>query len=241
MSARAQFAVRKQGSIASGNWSTRTLTIDTDTATATVSRRNHPNNLLYHSLEVKVVQMWPRYLPETLDDDYTGLQAKMTLRIVGKEVPVPLFTADDEAVVNTSTLSWSAAAAAHAAGAGSRSASGYPSCETSLIKSPVTSDFAFTAGDSRKKSRPLRQDSDSELYEVWMVRFTAIEAYEAAVTLFGCLRNSDGSPRKVYGDHFAVDLATVKQAWAEYHGLKPTTPVKPSNQLSKDPVTASGN
>lgn len=201
MSRRAQFAVRKQGTVASGSWSTRTLTIDTDTCTVTVSRHNHPNNVLYHSLEVKVVQMWPRFRPDMLDDDYQSLKAKMTLRIVGKEVPVPYFSADDAAVVNTSSLSTP-----------SRSAGGNPD---SVLSN--SADFAFIAGDTSKKSRPLQIQDGDELYEVWMLRFTSIESYEAAVTLLGCLKNPDGSTKKVYGDHVAVDMTAVKSAWAARH------------------------
>lgn len=237
MSHRAQFAVRKQGSIASGSWSTRTLTVDTDTATATLSRHNHPNNVLYHSMEVKVVQMWPRFVPDVIDDDYNSLKAKLTLRIMGREVPVPFLSADDAAVTNTSSLS--SFALANTAAPPGRADGAADDCDP---LSTMQTEFSFTAGDSRKKSRPLKQDEESQLYESWMIRFTAIEAYEAAVALLGNLRNPDGSIKKVYGDHVAVDLAAVKEAWAVHHGLKPSAAaaVPLTAQLSMGSVSASG-
>ncbi|KPA74434.1 hypothetical protein ABB37_09126 [Leptomonas pyrrhocoris] len=201
MSYRAQFAVRKRGTSAPGRWSTRILTIDTETATVTISRHNHPSNVLYHSLKVKVAQMWPRFKPTELDDDYESLDAKMTLRIIGAEVLVPIFIEDDDDVASgtpsSSQPTTKKAAAPHGDGA-------VPNIEK----------FAFTAGDSSKKSRPLRGDAIDGLYEVWLIRFTSIESYEAAVALLQRLRSEDGGVRNVCGDHVAGDLAAVRRALA---------------------------
>ncbi|KPI88072.1 hypothetical protein ABL78_2848 [Leptomonas seymouri] len=194
MSYRAQFAVRKRGSVARGSWSTRVLTLDTESGTVTISRRNHPDNVLYHSLKVLAVQMWPHFKPGGVGDHYESLETQMTLRIVGTEVPVPCFSFSDATAANT------------------------PSLATLVTDGPATlvdtTQFAFIQGDTKRKSRPLRGDMVDGPYEMWMIRFTSIESYETAVALLQRLRNYDGSVKRVLGDHVAEDLVAVKRAWA---------------------------
>lgn len=205
-SLRVQFPVRKRGSMGFNNWSTRTLTIDTDTATVTISRQNHPNNIFYHALQVRVVQMWPRFRPEEISDDYLSLKAKMTIRVIGLEVPVPYFDASEAAFTNTSSFS-----TAPVIGLSTNTT------DTAAVP-PNIADFSFIAGDYTKKSRRLKSGVVDGLFETWVLRFTSIESYEAAVRVLACLRNPDGSIRKVYGSHVETDLAEVRRAWATRHG-----------------------
>ena len=224
---RAQFAVRKQGTMFNGRWSTRTLTVDTATATATISRHNHPNNVLYHSIRVRYVQMWPRFDADAIDDDYNSLKAMMTMRIFGTEVPVPLFSFNDAAVANASLSPTSSAAAR---------------TTSSETASTLSADYAFIAGDPKKKSRPLLTSMEDNLYEVWVIRFTTIESYEAAVQLLGSLRNYDGTLLKTFGMHMAEDLAAVKCAWAAHFGYPNDTaactvsPPPPQQQQQQPPT-----
>jgi hypothetical protein len=219
---RAQLPVRKQGSFATGSWSTRTLTIDTDTATVTISRRNHPEHVFYHSLEVKIVQMWPRFQPDQISDNYFSLKAKMTIRILGTEVLVPYFDTNDAAVTNTSSLS-------------STPAEYLALNPNTPPLPPHVAEFAFIGGDYRKESRPLRSKVVDDLYEAWVLRFTSIEAYEAAVRLLACLRNRDGTLKRVYGSHVEADLAEIKRAWAAEHGLRAAVTAQ---QVSRESMPA---
>lgn len=99
MLARVQLDCLEQGSLDSTNWSTRTLTIDTHTATLTISRCNHPANMFYHTLKLSTVQLWPHFCADATHDDFNSIEAKRTLCIFGTTAAVPDFTEEEVALV----------------------------------------------------------------------------------------------------------------------------------------------
>lgn len=96
---RVQFDCLKQGSIDSGSWSARSLTIDLRTRTITISRRSHPEVVLYHSLEPTNVQEWPNFCRETITERFSSAEAKRTVCILGTTAAVPAEREGEAALV----------------------------------------------------------------------------------------------------------------------------------------------
>lgn len=175
---RVQITCEKQGRNDTGSWSTRVLTIDVATATLTVSRHHHPNNLLYHSIQLRDVQQWPHFPHSVIDDDYNSLHAKRTLVVLGIEVPVPSFSCEE--------LEAGGPHEDHAAHTPLPNAHGTDAVSDTSASSG--SPYAFMTGDSSKHSRPI----ESGGYDSWAVRFTTQEAYDTAVAVL----------RRMHGVHF---------------------------------------
>lgn len=82
-----QIQVQKQGSIDETHWSERTLTIDVPTETATISRREHPDDTYHHSMRVLGIQKWADMKATNSGHGHDSLEAKMTLHLMGVKVP----------------------------------------------------------------------------------------------------------------------------------------------------------
>ncbi|KPA74430.1 hypothetical protein ABB37_09124 [Leptomonas pyrrhocoris] len=220
LSQRAQIPVLKQGRVEKGNWSTRILTIDIATATVTISRNDHPNNVLYHSLKVTKVQLWPRFGQECIESAITSLKAKMTLRIAGKVVPVPEFSQE----VTTVTEDTMGHLTDESEVTATRSAESESPVQQSLPSpsqhsaggtSPVNnSPFAFSAGDCTKKSRALSEFAEGEA-DAWMIRFTTFKSYELALVLLQRMSRSTVVGKPLFGPHVVEDFVAVRAAWAQ--------------------------
>ncbi|AIO00815.1 hypothetical protein LPMP_312280 [Leishmania panamensis] len=198
-----QFAVLKQGALESGSWTQRVLTIDTTTDTVTISRKQHSKNLFYHSLEVLHVQMWPRYKACEVAPQFNSLKAKMTLRIFGKQVPVPKMSVEE------------VTAAEVAAMIRLPSVPSSISLDASLnIERPPA---AAPLHSEKLKPRPsaAAASTGDDLCDSWMVRFSSIDSYELAVLLLSNMRNKEGKRKRLFGHHVLTDLECVKKAWNE--------------------------
>lgn len=217
-----QIPVLKQGVWEKGNWSTRILTIDVATGTATVSRHKHPKNILYHSIQLDLVQMWPHFTQRDLEDYIRSINAKMTLRLIGKVVPVPDFS--NRHLVNFRP----AAAAPPATTAGTASAAGSPSQPTSKTSAAsgaavpsaeipsISTDYGFIAGDCTKKRRHV--ETTAVVSEAWMLRFTTYQSYELALMLIAAMKNEKGQPKQLLGNTADHDLDVIRQAWVREGG-----------------------
>lgn len=86
----------KQSTHNTDSWSTRVVTVDRLSGTLTVSRHRHPSDVFYHSLRPTVVQTWPHFSTETMNDDFYSTEAKLTLCILGTVASVPDFAAAEE-------------------------------------------------------------------------------------------------------------------------------------------------
>jgi hypothetical protein len=228
-SQRAQVPVLKQGRIETGSWSTRVLTIDVASGTVTISRHNHPNNVLYHSLHVSQVLMWPHFGQKSLEDPINSLNAKMTLRIVGKVVPVPQFSAEVTTTIaeenavqllcNTTVTASTATVTpeeTHATPSTGSSAPPNTSNSTS-VKSPY---FTFTVSDSAKKSRSTPEGAHGEKNEAWMIRFTTFKSYELTLALLQTMSNAGVTRKQLFGPQLLEDFMKVKKAWGQYRGIE---------------------
>lgn len=219
---RLQVPVQKRNTKWPSEWSTRVLTIDVFTGTVTISRHNHPENVLYHSIEVECAQMWPCFNPRTIRNDYRSLEAMMTIRLLGREVPVPLFVLDGTVMVEASSFSSTPARRTASAGDTPR----------------TPRDFSFTSGDPTMRNRPLRRDAVDGDCEAWMLRFTSLESYEAALKILETLQYPDGTLRRVFGARGIQDLTLVRQAWAARHAPRPIEAAKRTDGgLKEQPET----
>ncbi|KAK7201507.1 hypothetical protein NESM_000214500 [Novymonas esmeraldas] len=203
MSKAIQFVVLKQGSIESGNWTQRVLTIDTKSNTVTISRKQHPSDVLYHSLEVVRVQTWPRYKASDMAGQFNSLKAKMTLRIFGKQVPVPK--------VNVEVVT--AAEVAEILRVPSVPSGISLDASLNIERPPAAS--AVIPSKVKKAPAASAADTSDDLCDSWMIRFTSIDSYELAVMLLRNMRNKDGKRKRLFGDHVATDVECIKKAWAD--------------------------
>lgn len=224
-----QIPVLKQGVWEKGNWSTRVLTIDVATGTLTISRRNHPNNVLYHALQVTQVQLWPRFGQARTESPINSLDAKMSLRVVGEIVAVPHFSVggatvtDDTAVAsltNMYAVTQSATAAANVeAGSAAVPVEVAAPSHTPETKQTMQSHFAFTASASSKKSRSLTAGSHGKS-NAWMLRFTTFKSYELAVVLMQAMCSTEAEREQLFGPHLHADFVAVKKAWSRHKGIE---------------------
>ncbi|GET91251.1 hypothetical protein, unknown function [Leishmania tarentolae] len=203
MSKAVQFSVLKQGSLEQGSWSQRVLTIDTKSNTVTISRKHHAEHVFYHSLEVVYVQMWPRYKASELGGHFNSLKAKMTLRIFGKQVPVPKMTVE---AVTTAEV-------AEMIRVPSVPSSISLDASLNIERPPVAA--ASPSHRLKERHSVTEGGTHDELCDSWMVRFTSIDSYELAVMLLRNMRNKEGKRKRLFGDHVFEDLERVKKAWEE--------------------------
>ncbi|KAG5471467.1 hypothetical protein LSCM1_01556 [Leishmania martiniquensis] len=207
-----QFSVLKQGSLESGSWTQRVLTIDTASDTVTISRKHHPEHVLYHSLEVVHVQMWPRYKASEMAGHFNSLKAKMTLRIFGKQVPVPKMAVEEVTAAEVAEMIRVPAVP-----------SGI-SLDASLNIERPPAAVATPSLKVKQHSSAAAASTSDDLCDSWMIRFTSIDSYELAVLLLRNMRNSEGKRKRLFGDHVMSDLECIKKAWAEASkGSKPVS------------------
>ncbi|KPI88070.1 hypothetical protein ABL78_2846 [Leptomonas seymouri] len=202
-----QIPVRKQGAWERGNWSTRVLTVDVATATLTVSRRHHPNNVLYHSMQLDAVQMWPHFKQRNLTDSIHSIQAMMTLRLIGRVVPVPEFS---------SRRGLTPASVETAQSALPSETSKVPTAALGIYPSSLVSRYAFTAGNRSKEPRLLGTWFGSK--EVWMIRFTAYQSYELFLELVRAMSHEKVHRAPLLGSAAEHDLDVIRTAWVKNGG-----------------------
>ena len=218
-----QIPVLKQGVLEKSSWSTRILTIDVATATVTISRKNHPKNVLYHSMMLDLVQMWPHFAQSDLESCMQSMNAKMTLRLIGKVVPVPDFSSRRFHTSASMTAKGKTAATANAASATAASTPSQPSSTISarasaaaLLDTAAAGNYRFTPCD--KKKRPRSVDRGVPVEEVWMIRFTAYQAYELALVLIDAMRDASGKPKHLLVRTAEHDLEVIRKAWIQSGG-----------------------
>ncbi|KPA74433.1 hypothetical protein ABB37_09125 [Leptomonas pyrrhocoris] len=207
---RVQIPVLKQGAIKNGAWSTRVLTIDVATATVTISRHNHPNNILYHSLRVERIQMWPRFAQSSITENFNSLEAQLTLRMMGEVVAVPKFSGE-------------ASTAMEGGGdAPQQMPSSLSSPATSALISPNTAaapaGFSVTNSGSAKQSRPLTS-SMNWMSDAWFIQFTTFESLELAVRLLLRMRNKESVEVRQFCPYAEEDLKRIKTAWMKQRSV----------------------
>lgn len=146
----------------------------------------------------------------------------MTIRLLGREVPVPLFVLDGTEIVEASSFSSTPARRTASAGDTPR----------------TPRDFSFNLGDPTMRNRPLRRDAVDGDCEAWMLRFMSLESYEAVLKILETLQYPDGTLRRVFGARGIQDLTLVRQAWAARHGPRPTKAAKRTDVgLKEQPET----
>ncbi|CAC9520838.1 hypothetical protein conserved [Leishmania donovani] len=200
-----QIAVRKQGTYERGRWSTRILTIDVDAGMVTISRKSKPQDVLYRSLHVQKVEMWPRYSPYAIEGSYDSLKAKMVLCITGTEVTL---TNHGSSVGNFLRSNIGSLISASIAAENS-AWSAKPSKRVGLKE-------VFSKRNPMFATIPSNSAATDSSTITWLIQFTSIESYELAVMLFMRFKNEGGSRRKVFSNNVAADLACVKEAWVNH-------------------------
>ncbi|CBZ29302.1 hypothetical protein, unknown function [Leishmania mexicana MHOM/GT/2001/U1103] len=198
-----QFSVLKQGSLDAGSWTERVLTIDTKSDTVTISRKHHPEHVFYHSLEVAHAQMWPRYKASEISGRFNSLKAKMTLRIFGKQVPVPKISVE---AVTTAEV-------AEMIRVPSFPSSISLDASLNIERPPVAA--AMPSHKLKERHAATATSSNDDLCDSWMIRFTSINSYELTVMLLRNMQNKEGKRKRLFGDHVLQDLERVKKAWDE--------------------------
>ncbi|KAG5497693.1 hypothetical protein JKF63_03959 [Porcisia hertigi] len=215
MSKAVLFSVLKQGSLDRGSWTQRVLTIDTQSNTVTISRKGHPDYVLYHSIEVMHVQMWPRYRASEMAGRFNSLNAKLTLRVFGKPVSVPEISVGEV----------TAAAVAEMIRAPNVARSISVEASLNVGRPPG----ATVSQPQKRKPRSLvaASKTSDDLLDSWLVRFTSMESYELAVLLLCNMRNKVGKRKRLFGDHVLDDLEYVRRAWVEEtQKIEPVSDVK---------------
>lgn len=202
-----QIPVLKQGAWDKGSWSTRILTLDIATGTATISRRSHPKNILYHAMELELVQMWPHFAQRDLEDYINCMESKMTLRLIGKAVPVPDLSTRQ--VVTETALAAAGAAGPHVPESSHSSAA-------AGSKTSRSGDYRVIAGDGSKQQRSV--DAKRRSDEVWMIRFTTYQSYELALVMVSAMRGANGQPGHLLSTQAERDLRVIHSAWMRCGG-----------------------
>lgn len=181
MSNRVQMECAKQGSIDATKWSSRVLTVDTNTSTLTISRRGHPENLFYHSLKPSIIQLWPYFYADATHDDFYSVEAKRTLCILGTVAPVPDFVVEEVALVGIPLP---------------LSTTDVP-LETAMQVQAV--DYAAHRGGAVEK----RRENTAGTRDAWVLRFDSKVSYDVVLKMLGGmpgLRFVGKSARKDTGD-----------------------------------------
>lgn len=200
-----QIAVRKQGLYERGRWSTRILTIDVNAGTVTISRKGKPQEVLYRSLHVQRVEMWPHYSPYAIESSYDSLKAKMVLCITGTEVSLTNHSSSVSTFLRSNIGSLISASITADNTAWSEKPSKHLGLKDVFSKkNPILSPAPSSAGATDNPTI------------TWLIHFTSIESYELAVMLFMRFKDEGGSRRKVLWNNVAVDLECVKEAWIKH-------------------------
>jgi hypothetical protein len=160
-----QIFVLKQGSKQKDSWSSRILTIDTATATATVSRRNQPSKVLHHTIRVNEIRKFPNVDLVHTKVNPNSIEAKWTLCLLGYKAPVPkLETARRVQKVD-----------AHHNRKHDGAAEDKPSSESS--------DSVSNSDKHAKKSPVSKRKGGAEVLDHWLIQCTSQDTYDLAVKL----------------------------------------------------------
>ncbi|GET91250.1 hypothetical protein, unknown function [Leishmania tarentolae] len=194
-----QMVVRKQGIYERGRWSTRILTIDVDAGTVTISRKRMPQDVLYRTLRIQNVTLWPHYSPHAVQNSYGSLKAKMVMCVTGTEVPLPNHGSSVGKFVRSNIESFISASITAENSAWSPNHAKQVERKDAVSKNPL---LPRVSPNSSPESSTI----------TWLIQFTSIESYELAVMLFMRFKNEDGSRRRVFSGNVTADLACVKEA-----------------------------
>ncbi|KPA74443.1 hypothetical protein ABB37_09130 [Leptomonas pyrrhocoris] len=78
-----EFVVVKQGSIKSGNWTQRVLSLHPNLGLAAITSKDAQDDKLYECVRVANVQVWPQYQGKHIKESYQSTEAKLTVRAKG--------------------------------------------------------------------------------------------------------------------------------------------------------------
>lgn len=168
MSQQAQIFILKQGSWQKDSWSSRILTVDTNTATATVSRRSQPSKILYHTLHVTEFRKFPHVDLAHTKVDPDSIEAKWTLCLLGNKVPVPQL---DTEMVNDA-VPYQKENIDHAEPTSAREK-----------QSPDSADTPTSANKSVKKTNSRMRKAGQKACEQWLIQCTSPDTYDLVVKL----------------------------------------------------------
>lgn len=79
-----QFVIDKQGILLKSTWTSRVLTFDPEYRCVYLSRRDHPEQLCYHRMQVTSIQAWPEYDPKRVRDPPDSAAAKLSFCVTGE-------------------------------------------------------------------------------------------------------------------------------------------------------------
>lgn len=164
MSHQAQIFVEKQGSMQKSSWTSRILTLDTATGTATVSRKNNTSKVLHHTLRINGLCTFPHVDLAGSKIHPDSAEAKWTLCLLGCKAPVPDLNTEDVAVVDPYTSGGNA---------------------HREKQSSASSDATPAPTPTRKSRRGSMAGSStaSEVADHWLIRCTGQDTYDLAVKL----------------------------------------------------------
>lgn len=198
---RVQFDVLKQGSVDSGSWSERVLTIDTRTRTMTISRRGHPEVLLYHAVQPATVQEWPHFCREVIADTFHSREAKRTVCILGTTAAVPEGRRREAALVGI-PLPFSSSSRSSRGSAATPSPSASPALSFQLAErsplTPLDSPSTTAAAETTSPVEGCRREKFG-CFDSWVLRFPSRISRDVAVQM---LRSMSGV--KFSGDPVSV-------------------------------------
>ncbi|KAL7698311.1 hypothetical protein N2W54_002119 [Lotmaria passim] len=217
MAAPVQIPCRKQGIYKQGNWSARILTVDTATGTVAVSRKNRPNVVYYHAMQVKKVQMWPHFSREHIVGNFNSLRkSQLVLRLVGVETPAsgmrPAAPGNAAAIVQQHRSAFAPQPATHneESSSDAEELPASPSRDAGMMSSPTT-----------------KQGKGRQVY--WMLRFETLLNYEAAVLALLSMKRPDGQPLKLFtSSNVQGDFNRIKRAYEINQGIAPDVTKMPA-------------
>lgn len=178
-SSRVQMECLKQSTHSADSWSTRVLTLDTATATLTISRHHHPDNVFYHSLTPSAVQTWPHFSRELVNDDFYSKEARLTLCVLGTVAAVPDFR-EEEVALLAIPMPPATAVSTEVTETAFPPPDYTPAMAAPHTAVGVTDTAAATAMGKMRKEKP-------GTFDAWVLRFTTKAAYVVALQVVGLL------------------------------------------------------
>lgn len=173
MSQQTQIFIMKQGSIQKDNWSSRILTLDTETATATVSRRNNPEKVLHHTLRINDIIKFPQVDLTQTKIDRNSIEAKWTLCLLGNKAPAPPLPVEEVRIVDpySNDINEGPAGERH-------------SSDSSDTPTPSPTKEA-------KKTSARSGKGEGKAAQRWLIRCTSQDTYDLAVKLLEHMKDAN--------------------------------------------------
>lgn len=175
MSQQAQIFVEKQGSMQKGNWTSRILTLDTASGTATVSCKNRPSKVLHHTLRISDIRKFPHVDLAGSKINPDSAEAKWTICVLGCKAPIPDLSAEHAEAVDPFT--------------GDNDSNNAQRDK----QSSASSDSTPAADAPVKKGHAGVSASDKKaVSEHWLIRCTSQDTYDLAVRLLQRMLHANG-------------------------------------------------